>query len=432
MRVGALTLSRSSLAELRADPAARRIALLWTAAIGIRLLVMPFTLHLDAFQIYSRAAEAAYGGEWFGWTAQLLIQSVHNVWLLLIRPLLPESAGIWSETASVVGVGASMADYERFLAYEHVHRAIFLMKLPYLAADIGCAILIGRLVAPARSFAAMALWLLNPLVIYSTAVFGRHDVLAIFLVLLALAAARRATDGYRLGGLLLLGAATLMRFFPVVLVPFYLLAFKRSNRQLVGAIAVLGGMYALVEIVGIAATGNSPTLEILNTHQHFENWLDASLYLRFDDWIFIFPLIYALGLLWVSERGLTPDEYPLLAAAAFLTLFGLTFFHPHYAIWLVPFLALTISNSRRMIVYHSLQIICIVVYAMQWGSWTTWEVLRPALGNDVASLPDPYAAISGQIEARSFFGVFRTLLTALSLWMAWSLLRPLLRRPVDG
>jgi hypothetical protein len=429
---GARTASRTWLADLLDDAAARRMALLWVVAIGVRLALMPFTLHLDAYQIYSRAAEAAYDDEWFGWTAQLLIQTVHNVWLLLIRPLLPDSAGIWSETASVVGVGASMDDYQRFLAYEHVHRAIFLMKLPYLAADIGCAVLIGRLVAPARRFMAMALWLLNPLVIYSTAVIGRHDVLAIFLVLLALATARRATDAYRLGGLALLGAATLMRFFPIVLVPFYLLAFKRTNRQLIAAVGVLGGMYALVELAGLIATGSSPTLEILNTHQHFENWLDASLYLRFDDWIFIFPLVYLLGLLWVSERGLSPVEYPVLAAVSFLALFGLTFFHPHYAIWMVPFLALTIAGSPRMIVYHVLQIICLVVYAMQWGSWTTWEVLRPLIGDRVASLPDPYDAISGQIAARSFFGVFRTLLTALALWMSWTLLRPLIRRPSDG
>lgn len=408
----------------------RRWLVLWGAAALIRLALMPFTLHMDAYQVYSRAAEAAYDGEWFGWTAQLLIQTIHNVWLLIIRPLLPDSAGIWSPTASEAGVGASMTDYRGFMEYEYLHRAIFLMKLPYFVADLLCAYLLTRLVEPARRFTAAAFWLLNPLVIYATAIFGRHDVLAILLVLLALLAARRATDSGRLVGLVLLGAATLMRFFPAVIVPYYLIAFRRSRRQLIAAVAILGGLWAIVELVGIAGTGDSPTLEILNTHEHFQNWLDAGVRLRFDDFIFFFPLAYLLGLLWISERDLLPEEFPRVAACVYLLLFGLTFFHPHWAIWLVPFLAMTIPTDRRMLAYHGLQLLALAVYAMQWGSWTTWEVLRPSIGDRVASLPDPYEAIAARIEPRQFFGVFRSLLTAVSLWMIWKLAAPLrARRP---
>jgi hypothetical protein len=401
---------------------------LWIAAVLIRLALMPFTLHMDAYQIYSRAAEAAYGGEWFGWTGQIVIQTVHNVWLLLIRPLLPDSSAIWSPTASEAGVGASMEDYRRFLGYEHVHRAIFLMKVPYVVADLACAYVLTRLVAPARRLAVAAFWLLNPLVIYATAVFGRHDVLAILLVLLSLLAARRATDAGRLAGLLLLGVATLMRFFPIVLVPYYLLAFRRSRRQLVAAVAILGGLWAGVELAGIIGTGESPTLEILDTHEHFQNWLDAGVRLRFDDFIFFFPLAYLLGLWWAVERGVEPDEYPRVAAAVMLLLFGLTFFHPHWSIWLVPFLALTIASSRRMVVYHALQVVALGVYFMQWGSWTTWELLRPSIGERVASLPDPYEAIAARIEPRQLFGTFRSALTAISLWMAWKIIEPLRER----
>jgi hypothetical protein len=226
-------------------------------------------------------------------------------------------------------------------------------------------------------------------------------------------------------GLLLLGVATLMRFFPIVLVPYYLIAFRRSRRQLAGAVAILGGLWAAVELLGIVGTGESPTLEILNTHEHFQNWLDAGVRLRFDDFIFFFPVAYLLGLLWFSERDLSPDEYPNVAAAVYLLLFGLTFFHPHWSIWLVPFLAITIATNRRMLVYHALQILTLSVYAMQWGSWTTWELLRPAIGDRVASLPDPHEAIAARIEPRQFFGVFRSALTALSFWMIWKLIRPL-------
>ncbi len=411
------------------DPCTRRLALLWVVAILIRVVVMPFTMHFDAYQIYSRAAEAAYHGEWFGWTAQFLVQGLHNVWLFLIRPLLPDSAGIWSDTASIAGVGASPEDYSRFLAYDHLYRLIFLMKLPYVVADLACAYMIGLLVEPARRFAATAFWLLNPLVIYATAIYGRHDVLAILMVLAGLVAVRQATDVRRLTALALFGLATLTRFFPVVLVPFFLLAYKRNRRQLAFAVGFLLAMVALVEVAGIAVAGRSPTLSILDTHLHFQNWLDAGVYLRFDDSIFFFPVIYTLGALWLSERGMVPDEFPRVSAAVFLVLFALTFFHPHYSIWLVPFLALTIPDSRRMLVYHAIQIICLLVYFAQWGSWTTWDLLQPLLGDRTASLPDPYEAIAGQIEPRLFFGAFRSVLTAVSFWMAWLILKPLIWRP---
>lgn len=424
------TLTRP-IARIRSgDETARRIALLAAIGIAIRLAFMPFTLHFDAYQIYSRAAEAAYGNEWFGFTSQFLIQMLHNVWLLLIRPFLPDSAAIWSDTASTIGVGASREDYERFLAYDHLYRLIFLLKLPYVVADLACAWVLTRLVAPARRVAVAAFWLLNPLVIFSSAIYGRHDAIAILLVLLALAVVREhgaeLTDRRRIIALSLLGVATLMRFFPAIVLPLFLLAYRRTARQLGLFLGLLLGMALLVELAGLATSGTSTTLTILNSYEHVQYWFDAGLYLRFDDWIFLFPVAYGIGLLWLSERGLTPEEFPVYGAVAFLLLFSLTFFHPHYAIWLVPFLALTIPPSPRLIVYHGIQIASVLVYSMQWGAWTTWDLFEPLLGRRVASLPDPVEAISAQIEPRVFFGVFRSILTAVSLWMAWRLVRGIL------
>ena len=407
------------------DVDARRALALIAVAVALRLAVMPFTLHFDAYQIYSRAHEAAYHNDWFGFTSQFIIQTLHNLWLLIIRPLLPDSEPIWSHTASTIGVGASQADYARFLAYDHLYRAIFLMKLPYVVADLACAWVLTRLVAPPRRLVVAAFWLLNPLVIFSSSIYGRHDSVAILLVLLSLAAARRATDGWRLVGLALLGVAALTRFFPIILVPFFLVAFKRSARQLALFVGVLAGMAALIELAGIATSGKSTALTILNSYDQLQYWFDAGLYLRFDDYVFLFPVAYALALLWISERGVAPEEYPVFGAAAFLLLFSITFFHPQYTIWLVPFLALTIAGSPRLTIYHAIQIICVLVYSAQWGSWTTWDLLRPVLGDRVASLPDPVEAIQSQVEPRLFFGFFRSVLTAVSLWMGWRLVHEL-------
>jgi hypothetical protein len=408
--------------------AVRRVIALSAAAIAIRLVFMPFTLHGDAYAIYSRAHEAAYHNQWFGFTSQIVIQSLHNFWLLLIRPLLPDSAGIWSDTSSILGVGGSEQQYRDFLAYHHIYRALFLMKLPYVVADLGCAWVLTRLVAPARRLAVAAFWLLNPLVIYSSAIWGRHDSIAILLMLLSIVVARRATDTSRLVGLGLLGLATLTRFFPVIIVPAFLLAFRRSARQLWMFIGLLAGMVVLVEAAGLMTSGRSALLTMIRSYPHYQYWLAANFNLGMYDAIFVFPVVYVIGLLWAIERGIAPDEVPLFGAIAFLLLFALTFFHPHYAIWLVPFLALTIATSGRMIAYHAIQVVCILVYTAQWGLWTTWGLLAPVLGSNLDLLPVPIDIIAAQVRPQLVFGLFRSILTAVSIWMIWQLVRPLVRR----
>ena len=33
-----------------------------------------------------------------------------------------------------------------------------------------------------------------------------------------------------------------------------------------------------------------------------------------------------------------------------------------------------------MTIYHGIQVVCILIYWAQWGSWTTWDLLQPVLG----------------------------------------------------
>ena len=127
--------------------------------------------------------------------------------------------------------------------------------------------------------------------------FGAQPVVVVsteLVVLLSVVAARRATDLGRLAGLGLLGIATLTRFFPAIIVPLFLLAFRRTARQLALFLSLLIGLVALVEIAGLVTSGSSTILTILDTYEHFQYWFDAGLYLRFDDWIFLFPVLYLL------------------------------------------------------------------------------------------------------------------------------------------
>ncbi len=406
-----------------ASPVISGMMAIWAAGLLIRLLLMPFTMHTDVYQIYSRAHLAAYHGEWFAWSSQIVIQMVHNIWLLIIRPLLPGSEPIWSHSAAVLGSGPIPApeDIARFFDYPYVARALFLMKLPYLIADLASGYVLTRLVAPERRRRVLALWLLNPLVIFGSAIFARHDSMSVFLVVLSVL---MATNGRRYLGLGLLGLGAAARFFPAFLVPFFILSYRRSRRELLLLGGGIGALWIMTEGTTWALTGSSPTLTILTRYPHIDYLVELSLPLLQSDRIFIFPLAYALLFLWYSERHPSSSgDYVSAGAAVMLILFALTFFHPQYTVWLVPFLALTIDRRSELIGYHIVQIILLGMYALNWGTGITWDMLRPLGAPVLGNLPDPMTIIGAQISADLFFGLVRSLFTAITLWMAYRILR---------
>jgi hypothetical protein len=397
----------------------------WLLAILIRLGLAPFAAHVDLYSIYSRAAEAAYDGQWLGWGSQIVVQTIHNVWLFLLKPLLPGGSEIWSATAGVFGVGVQEHEFDRFLGYEYLSRTLFLLKLPYILADLIAGFFLMKLVAPDRRVLVSALWLLNPLVIYTTVLFARHDSMAIAVMLCGVVL---ATAGKRYLGLGFLLLATVMRFFPILIAPFFLVAYRRTRRELLYLASILGGGWLLVDGAVWGLTGDSPTLTLLNRYPHVSYLFEMSMPLyRFPFGqsleLFIFPLVYLLILFWYYERDPagTRDLIPA-ATAVYSLVFALTFFHPQYAIWLVPFMALAVARFRFLLPLHIVQIVLLLLHVLQWGAATTTELFLPLSVEAVDLLPDPRNVIAAQMPLDLFFALVRTALAAVSIWIAYRLM----------
>jgi hypothetical protein len=407
-------------------PSDARLALVVGLSIIVRLALLPFTAHLDLFSIYSRSAQAVYDGDWLVWGGQIPIQTLHNIWFVIVSPLLPESRHIWSDTAAVLGVGVQEREFQQFLDYEYLPRALFLLKLPYVVADLAVAFVLTRLVDPARSAMVAGVWLLNPLVIYTSVLFGRHDAIAILLVVLS---ALLAVRGWRYAGLALLLFAGALRFFPVLLAPLYILAFRRSRRELVILSSAGLAAWVVLDLALWTVAGSSPTLTLIDRYPHvgylFE--LGMPLYemtaLGQPLEVLLFPAAYLVFVLWFSSTGrsgLAP--YVAAGSVSFLLVFALTFYHPQYAIWIAPFLALAIARMPSLLPLHAIQVVLLLVHTLQWGSATTWELFLPLSQGAVDLLPDPRNVIAAQMSTVLFFSLARTMLVAISLWMAWRLL----------
>lgn len=416
---------RERVRTMLSGPFNKWLIAIWVLAIVIRLGLAPFAAHTDLYSIYSRAAEAAYDGNWLGWGSQIAVQMIHNVWLWMLKPLLPGGADIWSATAGVFGVGVQQHEVERFLGYEYLSRLLFLLKLPYILADLVAGYLLMRLVAPDRRVIVSALWLLNPLVIYTTVLFARHDSIAIAIML---AGVVLATSGRRYLGLGFLLGAAVMRFFPVLIAPFFLIAYRRTRRELLYLTSILAGGWILLDGAAWGLTGESPTLTILNRYPHVNYLLEFSVPLyRFPFGetleLFLFPLVYLLVLFWYYEREPdgTRDLIPA-ATAVYSLVFALTYFHPQYAIWLAPFMALAVARFRFLLPLHLIQIVLLLLNTLQWGAGTTTHLFQPLSVEAVTLLPDPLNVVAAQMPLELFFAIVRTALAAVSIWVAYRLL----------
>ena len=170
----------------------------------------------------------AYGAQWMAvleglWHPTNAYGPLHNAFagLFAIHPLLPKIA---------------------FAGLALVCAAVLLWK--GMASRVTGT---GRIVCLA--------FLLNPVVIVSTYVYGQNDVVAAALVLLALVA---RSSNRPLGAGVLLGLASLAKLYPLMLAPFLALEAGRVLRlrviaAAVGTLAV--GMAAAVSIWGMDALG---------------------------------------------------------------------------------------------------------------------------------------------------------------------------------
>jgi hypothetical protein len=184
----------------------------------------------------------------------------------------------------------------------------------------------------------------------------------------------------------------------------------------------------LLDLTVWALTVESPTLTLLNRYPHVSYLFEMSIPLyRFPFGqnleLFFFPLVYLLLLFWYYERNPegTRDLVPA-AAAVFCLVFALTFFHPQYAIWLVPFMALSVARYPALLPLHIVQVVLLLLHTLQWGSATTTELFLPLSVEAVSMLPDPRNVIAAQMPLDLFFAIVRTMLAAVSVWIAWRLM----------
>jgi hypothetical protein len=433
---------------------AQRPALLGWLGVGLamRLALMPFGVTADMLAVWWRSHRIAYDGEVFGeYLVNMGAHAVHAAWLRVVDPVLPDPDVVWSDPWFFDDFIALAPQVVReFAAAEWAPQTLFALKGLYLLADLGAGVALLALVGPmgARlTRRAWAFWMLSPIGLYATYAFGRYEMLAVVLVVVAVLAAERRRVWL---AALLLGLAVTMRGYPLLLVPLMALMVPPRDDEAAGAHLVPRQLaWAGLAVVPFAATmglnqalaGRVGEVARLSQSRTGGTLTAVSWPVDGDGQIYLFVLVLAVMLGAVAGRqwgwwgaGRVPvGEVWVWLLLAHVALFALSTWGAHYVAWLTPFVALAIGRRpawRGVLWLHLLQ----VLLALAWfdavgGPGTTTGTLLTAgpAAEQLGSLREllltaPGTAAQVQGVLRTGFVAASALLAApavVELWRGW-------------
>jgi hypothetical protein len=304
-----------------------------------------------------------------------------------------------------------------------IHLTLFILKLPHLLFDLASAFLLLALLRnrPKQAIIALAFWMFNPIGLYISYLYGRYEAVAGFFALLSLYLFQRVRPFSSLAALAL---AVLSRVMDAALVPFFVLgAFRQLSKQ---KRLLLGALVFLAASALTIVTGSLPAIIALLDRAHGQFLLAAKLPIILYDELVIFVIGYAILLFSSAERDLSSyvalRKYSLMV---FLVLFSFAFFNPQYFFALLPLLALEIAEQPGLAWYHLVQIVGYAFYLLNWGSQTTWWLFLPLNPTFFSHLTPPELMIQNYTNYKAVVAIFRSILTAASLWMVYRIYRTL-------
>ncbi|MGA2784319.1 MAG: hypothetical protein ABSF09_06450 [Candidatus Bathyarchaeia archaeon] len=226
---------------------------------------------------------------------------------------------------------------------------IFLMRLPTLLADIAIGVLLFKLVrritsSDQKGTVAFLLWYANPFNIFWIEVFGGMDVIPTLVLVLAVVIGSNR-EWFKSG--LCVAVATVLRIFPILTFPFFVLAVKGGRTR---AYAFLFSGFLLPLIGGLVVlyiTGAGTMVSMLNTPLR-EYWLLDFLGFKLtNQFVRLVPVLLAIQFYVVIRYWKDPGLIHLVAVSLLSLLVAHTYGGiNHHFIWVVPFLTASVAINH--------------------------------------------------------------------------------------
>ena len=223
---------------------------------------------------------------------------------------------------------------------------IFLMRLPTFLADIAVGVLLFKLVrqitsSDQKGTVAFLLWYVNPFNIFWIEVFGGIDVIPTLVLVLAVVIGSNR-EWFKSG--LCVAVATVLRLFPILTFPFFMLAVKGEKNRAY-ALLLSGFLLPLIGgLVVVYVTGAGTVASMLNTPLS-ESWLLDFLGFKLaNQFVRLVPVLLAIQFYVVIRYWKDPGLTHLVAVSLLALLVAHTYSGiNHHFIWVVPFLTASVA-----------------------------------------------------------------------------------------
>jgi len=391
------------------------------AGLLIRLIFIPFLYQRDLLSTYQRAATTIHTGNYLHDFQQLLNNMIHVSWLFIIKTIFP----------AVNGVSNALLEQDTWISWlafnssNNVFTVISLFKILYLLFDIAAMFLILRLAFDGESEKKLQIfkfWIFNPMVIFILYVFSRHDIIGVFATLVALFLAKKDRKYW---ALLVLAIGIMLRFFPIMILPVFILYLVRSRKDyLILSLVGVSGL-AFVEIFSLFRYGRSLIFTMLNT-EHFEFLIAPKLDLVAGSHssIYIFLAVYAVIIF--SFAHLKNKSFDILinyCAIIYLAYVGICYFHPQYLLWTTPFLVIISVRKKSLFYYNWILFALLLVLLIYWGDLVTKFVFAPVDHKYFVYLTGIIPFIQRFYDAAKFANIFRGIFAGVCMWMIYLIYR---------
>ncbi len=306
----------------------------------------------------------------------------HAVFNLVLNPLYPKS------TFELL-----ISDYGRAVVAPDFWILSLLLKLPYLVADLLCAVVLVKLVSKERSIVATSFWMLNPVLIYSSFGVGQFDIFISLFILASIYFSKQK----RIFSPILLGVAAGFKPFPLFLLPF--LPGNIFKNLVVGVTT-----YFLI----IAPYLHSPAFKQYALLANLTDNINYSkILVSGSQYLSLFYVGFGLLVLYRfhSEKKLEVHEWFFSLLAWF---FSVTHFHPQWFVWILPSLALIWTNRKDLqLILLAFQAIYLLI-VLSFDSSLNFGLFGVNF--------DIYKSVSVIVPKDQIVSLLRSLLLALSVY----------------
>lgn len=381
----------------------------------IRMALLPFFFQRDLLSTYQRAAETVFAGDMVSGFQQILTSMIHSGYFFIIKSIVPAV----NDFSPILLDSDTWTSWIGFVNSYNVFTVLALFKGLYLVFDLVCMFLVLRLSFdndPEGRLNVFKFWMFNPVVIFVLYIFARHDIIGVCVMIAALILAKK---GRKYWAIIALAIAIALRFFPIMILLPLIIYLARSKKDYIALSAIGISGLAIVEVFSNVYYGKSLIFSLLNA-QHFNYILSAKLDLIIHDRIFIFIVAYFLIIFsFIYAKKKSFDLLLNYGAIIYLAYVALCYFHPQYVLWAIPFLVIIFVRKRTLAYYHWLQFGLLMIVLIYWGDLVTKFVFAPIDPKFFIYITGPIPFIERFYSSATFVNIFRSIFTAVSLWMIY-------------